>query len=295
MPDSTTPDTDAGERILRVAVCYDGGWWQNLARYVRHWRPGKQVNLAGYHDVLRWHIAGLSRYPVERVAVREAHYIAGATPPIPWASELASLGVVRHVVPVTRQKGQIGADVELALTCYQAAHEQRADVVVLMSGDSDLGPLAARIRELGLELVVPVATAEFPAATGMVTCRTSGLLVRHASSAPQFTDLIAAGQAPDYPPGLIPPLADWHDAAERRNDIVTSWHHTMDYCFITADDGQLWYAGAYDMAAAPACAGEPVSFTGDAVTPAGKSYPRARDVRVRTDNGVTRWATFDQA
>ena len=75
-------------------------------------------------------------HPVDRVAVTEAHYVAGNAQPIRWARELASLGVVRHDVPVTPQRGEIGADVELALTCYQAACGKRVDAVVRMSGDA---------------------------------------------------------------------------------------------------------------------------------------------------------------
>ena len=244
------------------------------------------MSFAGYHDVLRWHIARLLRYPVERVAVSEAHYVAGNAQPIPWAGELAGLGIVRHDVPVTPQKGEIGADVELALTCYQVACEKRADAMVLMSGDGDLGPLAARIQELGVELVVPVTNYRFPNGTGTLSCRTSNLLLRYATSAPEFTDLIDAAQSPDYPPGLLRPLiTDRHKAGQRREGHVTIWHHSMSYGYITAADGQTWYANADDVSDGTALRyGKAVTFMGSAVAPEGRSYPRARDIRVTTED-----------
>lgn len=169
-----TISTAAGGPVFGVVVCYDGWWWSNVARYIRHSR-GAQVSFAGLHDAIRWHVARLCGHPVEHVAAGEAHYVAGNVQPVPWARELDSLGIIRHDVPVTPRKGEIGADAELALSCYQAARDSGASAVVLMSGDGDLAPLAARIKGLGVRLVVPVTNFSFPttparSASGPRTC-----------------------------------------------------------------------------------------------------------------------------
>lgn len=68
-----------------MVACYDGWWWYNAARYIRHSRT-RQISLAGYHDVLRWHIARLTHHPVESVVVSEAHYMSGNQPADPMGS-----------------------------------------------------------------------------------------------------------------------------------------------------------------------------------------------------------------
>jgi cold shock CspA family protein len=227
------PNCRTGE--LAVVACYDGWWWNNVARYIRHARAGVQISFAGYHDVLRWHISRLSHQP--------------------------------------------------ALTCCQAACGKRADAVVLMSGDGDLAPLAARIKELRVELVVPVTNYRFPNGTS-THCRTSNLLLRHATSAPEFTDLIDAGQSSSYPPGLRRPLiSDRHNAGQRREGTVGIWRHSMGYGYIMAADGQTWYANADGVSdGAGLREGRTVTFTGSAVAPEGRSYPRARDIRARAED-----------
>lgn len=196
------------------------------------------------------------------------------------------MGVVRHDVPVTPQKGEIGADVELALTCYQAACEQRADAVVLMSGDGDLAPAASRITALGVDLVVPVTNFRIPNGTGVLNGRTSNLLLRHATSAPELADLIDASESSGYPPGLLRPfIRDQHKAGQRREGTVTIWHRNMGYCFIDAADGQTWYVNADDVSDDAALwDGKAVTFIGYAIAPEGRSYPRARDIRVRAED-----------
>lgn len=206
LTDQATLNPPADEPVFGVVICYDGWWWYNVARYVRHSR-GAQISFAGLHDVIRWHIACLCGHPVERVAVSEAHYVAGSCQPLPWAQELASLGVARHDVPVTAsRKGGIGAAVELALSCYEAASSRGAYAVVLLSGDVDLVPLAARIKALGVRLVVPVTSYSFQSGTGVLRFRTSMLLVRYATSAPSLAELIGRAESPDYPADLRRPL-----------------------------------------------------------------------------------------
>lgn len=90
------PNYTASEPVFGVVVCYDGWWWNNVARYIRHSR-GAQISFAGLHDVIRLHIARLCGHPVERVAASEAHYVAGNAQPLPWARELASMGIVRYL------------------------------------------------------------------------------------------------------------------------------------------------------------------------------------------------------
>ncbi len=111
----------AASPLVQLAVCYDGCWYQNAARFFVRMR-GAQLSVAGLHDAFRWHAAGVFGCPVQRVAVTQAHYVAGRDAGAPsdgWDQLLADHGIIRHDVPVTAGKGEVGADVELALTCYQ--------------------------------------------------------------------------------------------------------------------------------------------------------------------------------
>lgn len=126
-------------------------------------RDGDSV--ARLHDVIRWHAAGLFGCPVQHAAITQAHYVAGRDPgaPVPARDQvLAGHGIIRHDVTVTAAKGEVGADVELALTCYHLAWETSPDLIVLLAGDGDFAPLAARLTGRGLRVLVP--SANFTAA-----------------------------------------------------------------------------------------------------------------------------------
>jgi len=141
---------------VRVAVCYDGCWFQHAARFFARVR-GTQISVAGLHDAIRWHAAGVFGCPVQQVAVTHAHYVAGRNGASPARDQvLTDHGIIRHDVPVTAAKGEVGADVELALTCHQLACDTSPDMIVLLAGDGDFAPLAARLAGRGLRVLVPV-------------------------------------------------------------------------------------------------------------------------------------------
>jgi NYN domain len=170
---------------------------------------GAQLFMPGLHDALRWHAAGVFGCTVQRVAVTHAHYIAGRdadAAPTDWDQVLADHGIIRHDVPVTVGKGEVGADVEFALTCYQIACEARPDMIVLVAGDGDFAPLAARLAGRGLRVLVPRANFSYPAGRATITVTTSALLTRRATDTPALTDLLDAAMSPDYPQFLTRPL-----------------------------------------------------------------------------------------
>ncbi len=197
-----------GQAGMGIAVCYDGCWYQNAARFFLQMRCA-ELSIRGPHDAFRWHAAGVFGCAVQRVAVTQAHYVAGRDPDAPsacWDQVLADHGVVRHDVPVTAGKGEVGADVEFALTCYQIAREGRPDMIVLVAGDGDFAPLAARLVGRGMRVLVPRANFSYPVGRATITVATSALLTRRATDTPALTDLQDAAMGPDYPPFLSRPL-----------------------------------------------------------------------------------------
>lgn len=270
---------------MRIAVCYDGCWYQNAARFFVRMR-GAQLSVPGLHDAFRWHAAGVFGCPVQRVTVTQAHYVAGrysGAPPTGLDQVLADHGIVRHDVPVTAGKGEVGADVEFALTCYQIACEASPDMIVLVAGDGDFAPLAARLAGRGLRVLVPCANFSYPIGPATVTVTTSALLTRRATDTPALTDLLDAAMGPDYPPFLTRPLvqvaiegsAPAAEQATRYQGTVSRWSPGARYGFITS--GRLtWYASTRETPGhADLAPGTQVTFTGQATPPPGKLYPRA--------------------
>lgn len=273
-------------RAARVAVCYDGNWYQHVARYLAHAR-GAEPSVAGLHDAIRWHAAGVFGCPVQRVTITHACYVAGRHPSMPataWDQVLADHHILRRDMPVTALKGEVGADVELALTCYQIACETSPDLIALLAGDGDFAPLAARLAGRGIRVLVPRANVSYPSPAGTITVTTSAWLTRAATDTPDLTDLLDATRAPDYPRHLTRPcparaaVRDGHHG-NRRRGVITKWNPGSEYGFLTADDGPTWFASARDTPGqATLPPGTPVTFTGDPAAPAGKSYPRARAI-----------------
>jgi DNA-binding XRE family transcriptional regulator len=266
---------------VRIAVCYDGVWFHHAARYFA-WERGTQISLAGLHDVIRWHAARLFGCPVGQVAITAAHYIAGqGTSPPGWDQELADQAITGHEVPVTVAKGEVGADVELALTCYQIACETSPDLIALLAGDGDFAPLAARLAGRGVRILVPRANLSYPAAAGTVTVATSAWLTRRATDTPALADLLDTALAQDYPPHLARPFTPTPAASPgsaRRHGTVTCWNPGSWYGFLTS--GNLtWYASIRDTPRhEPLSPGTSVTFTGHPAPPPGKTYPAARTI-----------------
>jgi DNA-binding XRE family transcriptional regulator len=277
---------------IRIAVCYDGCWYQNAARFFSRIR-GAQLSVPGLHDALRWHAAGVFGCAVQRVTITQAHYVAGQdadAPPAGWDQVLADHGIIRHDVPVSRDKGEIGADVELALTCYQIACEGRPDMIVLLAGDGDFAPLAARLVGRGLRVLVPRANFSYSVGRTTITVATSSLLTRRATDTPALTDLVDAAMGPDYPMFLGRPLSQVAisdiaapiEPAARCHGTVSRWIPGAPYGFITS--GSLtWYASTKETPGHAVLApGTQVTFTGRATSPPGKLYPPACAIVLRS-------------
>jgi len=270
---------------VRVAVCYDGCWYQHAARYLAHERGGA-LSVAGLHDAIRWHAAGVFGCPVQQVTISQAHYVAGQSLHSSWCdSQLADHGVIYHPVPVTAAKGEVGADVELALTCYQLACETSPDMVVLLAGDGDFAPLAARLAGRGLQVVVPVANFSYPRPGdgATVTIATSAWLTRRATGTPELAALLAAADSEDYPPFLARPFprarAPRPSKPGSRYGTVTAWAPGSSYGFITDDDGLTWFApSVHTPGRARLKPGCRVTFDGNPDPPPGKTCPPARAI-----------------
>jgi predicted transcriptional regulator/uncharacterized LabA/DUF88 family protein len=274
-----------GRPEVRIAVCYDGWWYQHAAEYLARER-GTGLSIAGLHDAIRWHAAGLFEIAVRDVTISAAHYIGGrdGTALAQHEDELADRGIIRHDVPVTASK-EVGGDVELALTCYELAAQTRPDMIALLAGDGDFAPLAARLTGRGIRVLIPVADFTYPRPGDGATrtVRTSTWLTRRATDTPDLTSLLAAADRQSYPPFLARPFPPAPPRGpgqpERRHGRVNNWQPGATYGFIAADDGQTWFAPIWETHdRARLEPGTPVTFTGDPSPPPGKTCPAATDI-----------------
>ncbi|MEU4742491.1 NYN domain-containing protein [Actinosynnema sp. NPDC023658] len=275
--------------IVRIGVFYDGTWFAYLSDFYATAHPrGARIALDGFHDAVRWHLHTRTGRPLDECVVHEAHYVRGRieTPAASFDAVLTAAGVTRHDLPLHGGKEK-GVDVHFALEAWERATTVPLQWVVLVTGDADFTPLAARLAARGVGVIVPVVDAGTPAAPGTPppawTPRTAAPLRAAATLTPAFDDLFAAADRPDYP--LRSPFVRSSEAVAspigaprgRRRGTVTGWRVGQPHGFITDTRGGSWFASRDELpegrSALPV--GTPVSFTGSPTPAPGRKYPRA--------------------
>ena len=154
------------DKLLRVAVFYDGGYFSHVNDYYRYAHT-KQAHFSfeGIHEFVRYKIAALERVDCGHVQIVDAHYFRGRLS-AKVASHRKQLysdrvfddtlmynGIVTHYLPIPRGVEK-GVDVWLALEAFELAVYKRYDVLVLLAGDSDFLPLVRKINALGTRVMV---------------------------------------------------------------------------------------------------------------------------------------------
>jgi len=164
LPDVTTP-------LRRIAVFYDGTFFQKLSQYYRytHLRQ-KFIDLGGLHEYIRHRVAAVeTNNNVSLCQIVEAHFFrgrfslnaaktAGALETDRLQDQLLMYAdVVAHYYPMNEKvtpPEEKGIDVWLALEAYDLAVHKRFDVLVLIAGDQDYVPLVRKINGLGTRVMV---------------------------------------------------------------------------------------------------------------------------------------------
>jgi hypothetical protein len=269
-----------------IAVVYDGCWYRYVCRALAR-RHGARLSPAGLRDAIRWYAAGALSVPVQSAVITEIHYVTGRTGTWTWDQKTDEYGVTRHDVPVTPGKGEVGADVELALTCYQIASETRVTMIALLAGDGDFAPLVARLAARGVRVLIPRTdlTGPAPDKGTPAPIATSAWLTRHATDTPRLDDLLSATLTSDYPSFLARPFPDLttpHPGPPViRHGTVTSWNPGAAHGFLACEQGRTWLVDARETSSRTALPpGSRVTFTAaPGPPPPGSRHPAARDVR----------------
>ena len=283
------------DQHLPLGVFYDGGWFAHVSDYyaIRHpWRA--RIALQGLHDALRWHLHTVTGTPLAGCTLAEAHYVRArsATPSRAFDQILDQAGVIRHDADLAGGSEK-GADVLLALEVWDRAISVPLRAVALITGDADLVPLAARLRDRDVHVVVPAVDAQFTTERGEHSVlRTAPRLIETASTAPPLDGLLAAGLARGWPlryPFAAPvhgSTGEVQRGAGPRQGTVTRWNPGDSSGFITeTGTGASWFASRDDLPdGTPALQpGTPVTFTGSPRPKPGKRYPQAHTIRATED------------
>jgi len=164
----------------RIMVFYDGSYFKHGQIYFRYKEDRGWFSLSQLHSTLEKYVAIKTKSTVEITKVVGAHYYDGRLSTKvadadllqkerAFEMSLISAGIIPHYLslnekekcpsPSTSEEAkyfimQKGVDVKLALDVLDFAHDNRFDVAVLITGDSDFVPLARKITSLGKQALV---------------------------------------------------------------------------------------------------------------------------------------------
>lgn len=149
------------ESALQIGVFYDGVTFKLISDYYRYVHPRQaRLGFRGLHSLVEDAVArdlGSGR-------VTESHLFIGLSPSRaqgprglhlarPFEQVMENCRVTPHYLPRTRF-GEKGVDIELGMEMLTAAVTRRIDVAVLIATDGDFAPLALRIREIGVPVLL---------------------------------------------------------------------------------------------------------------------------------------------
>ncbi len=181
--------------LKRIAVFYDGSFFQRVNQYYAYCHPRKQFfDIGGLHEYIRHRVAHFETgQNVSLCQIVEAHYFRGrfslAASKAHGSLEsdrlqdqiLMYAGIVTHYYPMDETKSppqEKGIDVWLGLEAYDLAVHKRFDVLVLFSGDTDFVPLVRKVNGLGTRVMI-LGVDISPA--GQTPTKTSQRLIDEAS------------------------------------------------------------------------------------------------------------------
>ena len=158
--------TTNNQKLLRIAVFYDGGFFHHISNYYRYAHRRKQrISIPGLHAFIRQHAAKVEGVAPGCAHIVDAHFFRGRfSAQQTLAREklfserlfddvLMNEGVTTHYLPIQGNSEQ-GIDVWLSLEAYELTALKHFDVLVLIAGDSDFVPLVRKLNVLGTRVML---------------------------------------------------------------------------------------------------------------------------------------------
>ncbi|MCI0564397.1 MAG: NYN domain-containing protein, partial [Nitrososphaera sp.] len=165
-------------RLARVMAFYDGNFLKTGQVYFHYKEKRGWFSLPSLHHLFEAYVSEKSKTPADVTKLVAAHYYDGRlTTKVADKDQLVkdrdfehalmNAGIVPHYLGVSEvavpgsdsddlrwRIAQKGVDVQLALDVLDYAHEDRYDVAVLVTGDSDFVPLVRRITSLNKQVLL---------------------------------------------------------------------------------------------------------------------------------------------
>ena len=161
--------------LLKIAMIYDGNYFYKVSNYYKyHHSRGARIKLDGLHRFVQDQVANLEQISPHLCRIVAAHYFRGRfgerdLDPNPERAEkrlrndlafddaLGRANITSHYAPMNCRNDkpkEVGIDVMLALETYDLAIHKNIDVVALVAGDSDFGPLARKLNTNGTRVML---------------------------------------------------------------------------------------------------------------------------------------------
>lgn len=161
-----TTKNEQEQRVVKIGIFYDGGFFHHISNYYRYAHPRKQrISIPGLHDYVRERIAALEGVAPRCAHVVDSHFFRGRfSAQQTLAREklyserlfddvLMNEGVTTHYLPIQGNSEQ-GIDVWLSLEAYEMTLLRGYDFLVLIAGDSDFVPLARKVISRGTRVML---------------------------------------------------------------------------------------------------------------------------------------------
>lgn len=234
------------EKLLRIAVLYDGGFLRKVRNYYYFDHPRKaNLSIRGIHEFIADQAAKAEDCNRKFCRVVESHYFSGRFTSYEATEDqrlafskvqdiLVREGVVQHFLPMA-QKHEKGIDVWLSIEALDLAVHKRFDIAALIAGDGDYVPLVRKLNGIGTRVMLLGWNFESTDEKGRpVTTRTSRELVRASTYPLMMSDII---DDPDWAdPALINRMFEPSPGA-RVIGVVAGFSHDREWCYVETETG----------------------------------------------------------
>lgn len=162
--------TDPKSNLIRIAVFYDGNYFQKVNYYYANQHERKaRLSIEGLHAYIRDRVGKQEGVDASQARIVDAHYFRGRLRAFDarernmlysdrfFEDILMRENVVTHYLPIKTRDGKIlekGIDVWLALEAYELSVYKKFDVLVLIACDGDYVPLVRKLNTIGTRVML---------------------------------------------------------------------------------------------------------------------------------------------
>jgi uncharacterized LabA/DUF88 family protein len=150
--------------LCRIGVFYDGSYFAYAQRHFYHEAKLGWLTFTGFHNLIERYVWEMERVYSQSKVVYSAWFQGLDRPNESNEKQLRSTrhqdfdlmysGTIPKYLPKSFGGKEKGVDVELAIDALQTGLDGKIDVAVLVTGDSDLVPLARALMRNGIRVMV---------------------------------------------------------------------------------------------------------------------------------------------